>query len=144
MKEKYSVDEKMVEKKTKKQLLRDIEIKRQEVLSVEQVEETEYDLFGNEIVNPVIGFDDEKYDESSMKYLFERNDENEFVNIQYTYDENNNRQPNYPIMANGKKLDGYTRGKVKVFEYPLSRVESSEDSFQWYQVVCRVHPSSFV
>lgn len=144
LKEKYSIDEKMVEKKTKKQLLRDIEIKRKEVLSTKQVEETEYDLFGNEIVNPVIGFDNEKYDESSMKYLFERNDENEFVHIQYTYDENDNRIPNYPIMANGKKLDGYTRGKIKVYEYPLSRVESSEESFQMYQVVCHVHPSSSI
>lgn len=132
LKEKYNVEETELVKKTKKQLLRNIEEEKRKKNQINETEvemeaDVKYDLFGNEIVDSVVGFDNEIYDESSMKYLFQRNDENEFVNITYSYDENHNRQPNYPIMANGKKLDGYTKGKIKVYEYPRSRVETRQD-----------------
>lgn len=132
LKEKYNVEETELGKKTKKQLLRDIEEKKRKKNEIDETEteaetDVKFDLFGNEIIDSVVGFDNEIYDESSMKYLFQRNDENEFVNITYSYDENYIRRPNYPIMANGKKLDGYTKGKIKVYEYATSRVETRED-----------------
>jgi hypothetical protein len=129
LKEKYDEKDDELKKKNKKQLLNHIEKIRNNILSPEETISTEekFDLFGNEIVNPVKGFDEEIYDESSMKYLFERNDENEFINISYSYDQKNNSIPNYPIMTNGKILNGYTRGKIKVYEYPTSRVETNEE-----------------
>lgn len=80
------------------------------------IEEGEFDLFGNEIRNPVEGFDGETYDESSMKYLFERDENMEFKNIPYIYNENNERVPNYPIMSNGKPLNGYIKGENRIYE----------------------------
>lgn len=80
------------------------------------MEEGEFDLFGNEIINPVEGFDGETYDESSMIYLFERDENMEFKNISYIYNENNVRVPNYPIMFNGKPLNGYIKGENKIYE----------------------------
>ena len=80
------------------------------------IEEGKYDLFGNEIINPVKGFDGEIYDESSMIYLFERDEKMEFKHISYMYNENNERIPNYPIMSNGKPLNGYQKGDIKVYE----------------------------
>jgi hypothetical protein len=73
------------------------------------IEKEEYDLFGNEIKNPVIGSDGETYDESSMIYLFERNENMEFKNIPYIYNEKDECIPNYPIMSNGKPLYSYKK-----------------------------------
>jgi len=95
-----------VENKTKKQLVHIIQKEKEK--NVVPNEPEQFDLFGNEIVNPVQGFDDETYDESSMIYLFQRNEENRFINIPYVYDENKKEVPNYPIMTNGKILNGYT------------------------------------
>lgn len=67
----------------------------------------QFDLFGNQITNPVVGLDGETYDESSMKYLFQCNEKREFVNISYTYNEDGDRVPNYPITSSGKILNGY-------------------------------------
>lgn len=80
------------------------------------VNEGEYDLFGNEMINPVKGFDGEIYDESSMIYLFERDEKMEFKHIPYIYNEQNERVPNYPIMSNGKPLNGYQKGEIKIYE----------------------------
>lgn len=133
LKETYNISN--VENKTKKQLFQIIERKNNEKknqneptrLDLLENEPEQFDLFGNEIVNPVRGFDDEIYDESSMKYLFQRNDENEFVNISYIYDENDKKIPNYPIMTNGKMLKGYTKGKIQIYEYPNFRFEMKEN-----------------
>ena len=147
LKNKYNVDEQLSEKMTKKQLLNEIERKRRGILSVtETPAEAEFDLFGNEIVNPVVGFDGETYDESSMKYLFERDEENNFVNIQYNYDENHQRQPSYPIMSNGKKLDGYTKGKIKICEYPSIRMEylESDGFIHLPQVIARTSSKPYL
>jgi hypothetical protein len=136
LKNKYNVDEQLFQKKTKKQLLNEIERKRHGILCVHETPvETDFDLFGNEIVSPVKGFDGETYDESSMKYLFQRDEEDNFVNIKYNYDENHQRQPNYPIMSNGKKLDGYTKGKIRICEYPSIRMEYLESDGFLHQVI---------
>ena len=78
------------------------------------IEKEEFDLFGNEIKNPVTGSDGETYDESSMIYLFERNENMEFKNIPYIYNEKNECIPNYPIMSNGKPLHSYKKKDIKV------------------------------
>ena len=100
----------------KKELLQLIEKEYSSQKNEMIIEEGEYDLFGNEIRNPVTGFDGETYDESSMLYLFERDEKMEFKNIPYIYNEQNVRVPNYPIMSNGKPLNGYQKGEIKVYE----------------------------
>lgn len=70
------------------------------------MEDNEFDLFGNEIVKPCLGDDGNTYDESSMIYLFEKDENNEYINIEYTY-EGFEPMPNFPIMTNGKKLTSY-------------------------------------
>lgn len=69
--------------------------------------ETE-DLFGNEIVIPCYGSDGGIYDISSMRYLFHRNDENEYTNIPYFYDASDVRTPNYRRMKDGLVLSHYS------------------------------------
>lgn len=66
----------------------------------------EFDLFGNKIIIPCFGNDNQIYDLLSMEYLFLQNDENDYVNISYIY-ENNIRVPNYPIMEGGQRLTSY-------------------------------------
>ena len=50
-----------------------------------------------------------------MLYLFKKDERNEYVNIQYRYDNSDSnpsesviKVPNYPVMTNGKILDGYS------------------------------------
>ncbi len=74
---------------------------------VEENEEQEIDIFGNEITIPCIGNDNGIYDLSSMEYLFRKNEDDEYCNIPYVYDESNERVPNFPIMNEGKRLSGY-------------------------------------
>ena len=107
LKEKFNVDGK--KDLTKKQLLCLLKKEYKEKEKLLSEETIKLDLFGNEIKQPVLGSDGEIYDESSMKYLFEKNEKNEFINLSYTYDKDNNRIPNFPRMANGKILDGYTK-----------------------------------
>lgn len=132
LKEKYNISN--VESKTKKQLVQIIkkENEKENENTVVSNEPEQFDLFGNEIVNPVQGFDGETYDESSMKYLFQRNDKNDFVNIGYIYNESNKRVPNYPIMANGKILNGYINEVVQVYEFPSQTLEIDKKSLQSY------------
>ena len=69
---------------------------------------SEYDLFGNKIITPVRGSDNEIYDLCSMEFLFEKNEKGEYLNIVYGY-EKDNRVPLFPIMGNGKILDSYKK-----------------------------------
>lgn len=130
LKNKYDMNEDSLRKKTKRQLLCEIEKKRLEIVStMDDIVEAEFDLFGNEIVSPVKGFDGETYDESSMKYLFQRGEEDNFVNIKYHYDENHERQPTYPIMSNGKKLQGYIKGETVICEFPFASIEFTKSEW---------------
>ena len=130
LKNKYDMNDDSLLKKTKKQLLCEIEKKRLEIVStMDNIVEAEFDLFGNEIVSPVKGFDGETYDESSMKYLFQRGEEDNFVNIKYHYDEKHKRQPTYPIMSNGKKLQGYIKGETVVCEFPFASIEFTKSEW---------------
>ena len=48
------------------------------------------------------------YDIESMFYLFQQNEEGDYVNIPYHYvGIDGERRPNFPVMENGKRLDGY-------------------------------------
>ena len=96
---------------SKKQLHAWIEKKESSTCRQELCTQT-CDLFGNEIINPVQGSDGETYDESSLTYLFKRDEiTHDYVNIPYTYDENGQRIPNFPTMANGKTLSGFEKMK---------------------------------
>ena len=65
-----------------------------------------YDAFGNEIVRRCLGNDGNIYDIQSMSYLFQQDEQGQYVNIRYGYVDGE-RRPNFPIMGNGKRLDGY-------------------------------------
>jgi hypothetical protein len=69
--------------------------------------EEDVDLFGNEIQLPCIGSDDGIYDLSSMEYLFRKDENDDYININYIYNEKDERVANFPIMNNGKQLTGY-------------------------------------
>ena len=98
---------------TKKQLRKWIEKRKSSTHGVELCEQN-YDLFGNEIINPVLGSDGETYDESSLRFLFKRHEiTRDYVNIPYTYDENGQRIPNFPTMSNGKLLYGFEKIEIK-------------------------------
>ena len=72
------------------------------------VKDDRYDLFGNEINHPVLGSDGAIYDISSMEQLFEKDEDNEYVNISYHYDDGGQRVPLFPRMENGIRLSFYT------------------------------------
>ena len=84
------------------------------------VEEENYDEFGNEIRTQCLGNDGNIYDIESMFYLFQQNEQGEYVNIPYHY-VNNVRTPNFPRMGNGKLLDGYEIRFVNITPPILSR-----------------------
>ena len=67
--------------------------------------------FGNEIITKCLGNDGNLYDIQSMLYLFQKNEQGDYVNIRYHYIRPNGideeRRPNFPVMGNGKRLDGY-------------------------------------
>jgi hypothetical protein len=67
-----------------------------------------YDIFGNEIIQPCKGTDDNIYDLFSMKYMFSKNKDGEYENIPSSSDENGNKTIHFPVMANGKVLNNYT------------------------------------
>lgn len=68
--------------------------------------EIKYDEFGNEIITKCLGNDGNLYDMQSMLYLFQKNEEGDYANIRYHYIDGE-RKPNFPVMGNGKRLDGY-------------------------------------
>ena len=68
--------------------------------------EIKYDEFGNEILTKCLGNDGNTYDIESMLYLFQQNEEGDYVHIPYQYVDGE-RRPNFPVMGNGKRLDGY-------------------------------------
>lgn len=71
--------------------------------------EAQYDLFGNEIVIKCLGNDGNIYDLESMRYLFKKNEMNQYVNIRMVYNEKNELEPLYPIMTNGTRLSSYQK-----------------------------------
>ena len=86
--------------------------KSSEKLSTEDNDpEIKYDEFGNEIITKCLGNDGNFYDIRSMLYLFQKNEQGDYVNIRYHYIRPNGideeRRPNFPVMGNGKRLDGY-------------------------------------
>ena len=68
--------------------------------------EVKCDEFGNEIVTKCLGNDGNIYDIQSMLYLFQKNERGDYMNISYHYADGQ-RRPNFPVMGNGKRLDGY-------------------------------------
>lgn len=46
------------------------------------------------------------YDIQSTSYLLQQDEQGQYVNIRYV-DVDGERRPNFPIMGNGKRLDGY-------------------------------------
>lgn len=69
-----------------------------------------YDLFGNEIVNPCRGNDDILYDLSSMEYLFSKNDYGDYKNIKYVWSSSSQSYvPNFPILTKGIQLKSFTQ-----------------------------------
>ena len=72
----------------------------------ENHQEVKCDEFGNEIVTKCLGSDGNIYDIQSMLYLFQKNKQGDYANIPYHY-VNGERRPNFPVMGNGKRLDGY-------------------------------------
>lgn len=65
------------------------------------------DLYGNEIVDPVIGTDGQTYDMKSMQTLFNINDEDEYSIIPYGYSEENEKIPLFPNTGHHHRLDGF-------------------------------------
>ena len=70
--------------------------------------QTPCDLFGNEIITPCTGSDSEIYDLVSMEYLFQKDENDNFIHIPYIYNKENIRIPNFPRMANGKQLSSFS------------------------------------
>ena len=68
--------------------------------------EVKCDEFGNEIVTKCLGNDGNIYDIQSMLYFFQKNERGDYMNISYHY-KDGQRRPNFPVMGNGKRLDGY-------------------------------------
>lgn len=97
--------------KTKKELitqLHDIYQKEKKKETPISMEDLEDDLFGNPIMTPCLGNDGQIYDIESMNYLFQKNEQGEYVNIPYKYNENNERVPNYPVMMSGICLSSFS------------------------------------
>jgi len=64
------------------------------------------DIFGNEIVNPVIGDDGVIYDRASLDYYFSKNLKGEYKIIKYIW-HNDQSVPNYVIVGGNKPLTKY-------------------------------------
>ena len=65
------------------------------------------DIFGNQIVNPVIGDDGVKYDQASLNYYFSKDRDGRYKFIHYIYNEHGKSVPNYVIVAGNKPLTKY-------------------------------------
>jgi hypothetical protein len=64
------------------------------------------DIFGNEIVNPVIGDYGVIYDRASLDYYFSKNLKGEYKIIKYIW-HNDQSVPNYVIVGGNKPLTKY-------------------------------------
>ena len=64
------------------------------------------DLFGNVIVDPVMGDDGLIYDRSSMQQYFRKDSRGDYVNIRYKY-QGGQRVPNFKNMGGKKQLTRY-------------------------------------
>ena len=78
-----------------------------ELHSKNEMEEDNFDLFGNEISIPCYGDDNGIYDLSSMEYLFQKDEDDDFIHIPYKYNSENERVPNFPVMNEGKPLTSF-------------------------------------
>lgn len=110
LKNEYNLN--IIKKRIKRRHVIDI-LKQKYQKPLENNFDDSFDLFGNEIKNPVLGSDGETYDLSSMEYLFEKSN-GRYKNIPYIY-ENYTRTPNFPIMCNGKTLSFYFKNDTKYF-----------------------------
>ena len=70
--------------------------------------EDSFDLFGNELTDPVLGSDGCTYDLESMKHLFEVDESGDYKNLQYCYTSDKKRIPNYPPTGHSSTLHGFT------------------------------------
>ena len=75
--------------------------------TVPSTNEEGIDIFGNVIQTPCVGNDENIYDVESMFYLFQKDNNGEYVNIPYVYNENGERVPKFPTMGNGKTLENF-------------------------------------
>ena len=82
-------------------------IQSHQINNIDQIDS--FDLFGNEILEPVKGSDGQIYDLSSMEYLFQKNTDGKFLHIPYIYNHFNILVPNFPTMANGKQLYSFLK-----------------------------------
>jgi hypothetical protein len=81
--------------------------KRKERQENSTIPATTEDLFGNPIINPCVGNDNEIYDMVSMEYLFQKDEEGSYVNIPYQYNAERDLVPNFPRMKSGIRLSSY-------------------------------------
>lgn len=72
------------------------------------LEKDTFDLFGNDLVDPVIGTDGCAYDLESMKQFFEVNENGEYRHLQYIYSNDKKRVPNFPNTGHSETLHGFT------------------------------------
>ena len=119
-------------KKSKKIIVQKLEREHSKIQEkASAAPEPKYDLFGIEITNAVIGTDGNTYDLKSLEYLFERDKfTNDFIRISYCYNVNNERYPCYPMMGNGKRLEGYRTSRYKCFELPKERFILYHNEYQ--------------
>lgn len=74
---------------------------------INNLDEDNYDLFGNKIINPCLGNDGQIYDLHSMQNLFKKNEKGDYINISSFYNNENILEQNFPVMHNGKRLSSY-------------------------------------
>lgn len=65
------------------------------------------DIFGNEIINPVMGDDGIIYDRSSLQKWFQKNESGDYVNIKYKYDQFNRPVPIFVSLGGVRPLTSY-------------------------------------
>jgi hypothetical protein len=103
---------------SRKQLLCVLRVLRQKIIMDKKVNQQQTtDLFGNEIVNPVVGDDGLIYDRSSMQQYFRKGYgeahahlvlyDGDYINIGYKYNKQGKRVPFYKNMGGKKQLTRY-------------------------------------
>lgn len=75
----------------------------------EQQQQQRQDVFGNTIVDPVVGNDGLIYDESSLKKWFQKDAQGQYVNIKYVYNDKGDRVPNYVSFGGKRPLSSYKK-----------------------------------
>ena len=93
---------------TRKQLLCVFKILREKRVmdNKKPIQQQTTDLFGNVIVDPVMGDDGLIYDRSSMQQYFRKDSRGDYVNIRYKY-QGGQRVPNFKNMGGKKQLTRY-------------------------------------